>query len=398
VPIRRSGDVGSVVSPGGEHRAASDDRLREIHHLATGSTSLVAEHVEGRLLVDVVPLHEDPFRPLGHRPTGERPLKIVVLGEASKHDVDGTLHLLWIMAIGDVGEDASLGGLVDERPILHVEDGDHRARGLVNDPVDQLQGLRSPFVHDHDGDIGALVSRDPGDLGQRGLPRNNVVSQRGHGTGHLVKADPWPVGDEDAEVDDLSGHLFWQSPKSADSSNPPCAREGRRATLVEPTPAPGSRRLQARTPGPRPNRRSHAPQARGVRMGSKPAFTAQIESRNGVTRVALSGEFDALTAPLLKDFLAPLEADGAATILLDLRDLTFIDSAGLHELLRANQRADTNGRRFLVVGARPTARRLFEITDTQFLIEEPPLDVLHKFARNSGERSPETGSDRGPDG
>jgi hypothetical protein len=57
-----------------------------------------------------------------------------------------------------------LRGLVDERPVLHIEDGDHRARGLVHDPIDQLQGLRGPLVNDHHSDVGPLGGRDAGNV------------------------------------------------------------------------------------------------------------------------------------------------------------------------------------------------------------------------------------------
>jgi hypothetical protein len=42
------------------------------------------------------------------------------------------------MAIGDVGEDPSLGGLVDEVPVLDIQDRDDRAGCLMNDSVDHL--------------------------------------------------------------------------------------------------------------------------------------------------------------------------------------------------------------------------------------------------------------------
>jgi anti-sigma B factor antagonist len=131
-------------------------------------------------------------------------------------------------------------------------------------------------------------------------------------------------------------------------------------------------------------------------MVSAPAFTSQVEWRNDIALVALSGELDLATAPLLEGCLAPVEADGPVSIMVDLGDLIFIDSTGLGVLLRARGRAETNGRQLLVVGASPAARRLFELTGTQFLIDQQAVGVLHQFARNRPGRGPKHDSDRGP--
>ena len=133
-------------------------------------------------------------------------------------------------------------------------------------------------------------------------------------------------------------------------------------------------------------------------MRSTPGFTSEIELRNDIARVALSGDLDVGTAPLLEEWLAPLEADGAAVIMLDLRDLMFIDSAGLGVLLQARRRAEANGHQLLVVGSSPRARRLFELTGTQFLIDEQAVGVLHRFAGNHRKHDRKPDSDGGPSG
>lgn len=133
-------------------------------------------------------------------------------------------------------------------------------------------------------------------------------------------------------------------------------------------------------------------------MGSAPAFTSKVEWRDSVALVALSGDLDLATAPLLGGCLGPVEADGPASIMVDLRDLMFIDSTGLGVLLRARGRAEMNGHRLLVIGASPAAKRLFELTGTQFLIDQQAVDVLYGFARNRPGRDPRFDSDGGPSG
>ena len=131
---------------------AGDDRLRELDQLAIRSACFVAEHVERGLLVDAVPLHEDPLRPLRHGSAPEGTLEGVVLGAASKDDVDRALHLLGVVfAVCDVGEDPSLGRLVDELSVLHGDDRDHGAARFVDDLIDQLQAIRIGVMDDHQG-------------------------------------------------------------------------------------------------------------------------------------------------------------------------------------------------------------------------------------------------------
>jgi anti-anti-sigma regulatory factor len=72
---------------------------------------------------------------------------------------------------------------------------------------------------------------------------------------------------------------------------------------------------------------------------------------------------------------SPFEANGVSTIILDLQDLTFIDSTGMHAFLEARNRAMSNGQRLLVRGASPTAQRHIEIVGLQFLLDDPEHDL-----------------------
>ena len=107
-------------------------------------------------------------------------------------------------------------------------------------------------------------------------------------------------------------------------------------------------------------------------MASEAPFTALVESGLGVARIALSGELDMATVPVLEDHLAQVEANDMAEITLDLRELTFIDTIGIHAFVAARDRAKTSGRRLILVGVGPPARRLLELTDSQFLLHGDP--------------------------
>jgi anti-anti-sigma factor len=137
-------------------------------------------------------------------------------------------------------------------------------------------------------------------------------------------------------------------------------------------------------------------------MGSSSSgfFSVRSRLRNGVARVMVQGELDLGAVPALDKHLTFLEQDGVKAIILDLRDLSFIDSTGLRALLAASSRAANDGHRLAIVGAPDPARRLFEITGTERILNEPEgLRLLELYTRGSPRRSrgsPESdGSDRG---
>jgi anti-sigma B factor antagonist len=72
-------------------------------------------------------------------------------------------------------------------------------------------------------------------------------------------------------------------------------------------------------------------------------FATRVEAQDDVAIMALSGELDVSTAPILREELAQVENSGTLAIVLDLRDVTFIDSSGLNEFLEARSRAQATG-------------------------------------------------------
>jgi anti-sigma B factor antagonist len=75
----------------------------------------------------------------------------------------------------------------------------------------------------------------------------------------------------------------------------------------------------------------------------------QTRSDGTSTVVALSGEVDALTAPRISAYLDTLTCDDHPDIVVDLRDVDFIDCSGLTVLCRARRRVrERDGRLRLV--------------------------------------------------
>src|SRR5215207_3347160 len=178
---------------------AHRDRLGDVDDLAVQAPGLVTQHLERALLVGRVPLHQDALGPLGDRAAGERALEALVLGEPRQHDVERALQRRRVHAERDVGEDPSLGGLADEGLVLEVEDRDHRARGLGDDPSDEVERALRALSDDDDRGVGANGRARRRDLAEVRLP-HDLVTELGHALADLVEAVPLPVRDEDPKA------------------------------------------------------------------------------------------------------------------------------------------------------------------------------------------------------
>lgn len=120
-------------------------------------------------------------------------------------------------------------------------------------------------------------------------------------------------------------------------------------------------------------------------MGSEHRLSVRTESRNGIAHLSLDGEIDMSTIPVLERHLAPFESDGVGTIMLDLRDLAFTDTTGVHAFLAAKDRVTVSGRRLILVGATPVVRRVFDLTGTQDLLDDgDAAHVLDRFTGSDG--------------
>lgn len=86
-----------------------------------------------------------------------------------------------------------------------------------------------------------------------------------------------------------------------------------------------------------------------------------IDRHPGRVVVVAQGEIDIATVPLWEERIAQAEASNAAQILIDLREVSFMDASGLKVLLRAHARSQANGDRLRLSEAPPQVRRLFEL-------------------------------------
>jgi anti-anti-sigma factor len=79
--------------------------------------------------------------------------------------------------------------------------------------------------------------------------------------------------------------------------------------------------------------------------------------------VALGGDIDCSNADELHARVrTELTEVPAGQVVLDLADVTFIDSTGVRLLLKAKDEAERHGTTFVLRGLRPQAQRLLEVT------------------------------------
>ncbi len=78
--------------------------------------------------------------------------------------------------------------------------------------------------------------------------------------------------------------------------------------------------------------------------------------------VAVSGELDLASSPALEEELEQIFSTDADLLIVDLRDLEFMDSTGLSVLVKAHQRAEESGKRFALVKGSQQVQRLLSLT------------------------------------
>jgi len=101
---------------------------------------------------------------------------------------------------------------------------------------------------------------------------------------------------------------------------------------------------------------------RPVRPMLPPEFSVTVGRCRDTMTLAVAGELDVASAPMLADRLAAVDAAGGVRhVVLDLRALTFLDSCGVALLLGAARRAERDGRRLTIVGTQPHPRRVLEL-------------------------------------
>jgi anti-anti-sigma factor len=107
-------------------------------------------------------------------------------------------------------------------------------------------------------------------------------------------------------------------------------------------------------------------------------LTWEAHNDGEMMRLALAGEFDLSNASQVEDALKEVETDRPSLLVIDLRELTFMDSTGLRVMVSADARARDDSRRLVVVQGPESVHRVFRITglDDHLDIVETPEAAL----------------------
>ena len=89
--------------------------------------------------------------------------------------------------------------------------------------------------------------------------------------------------------------------------------------------------------------------------------TVTNDQQNSVARIALAGALNTDTAPDFEKQLSAVLAGQQNLILLDMKDLDYISSAGLRVIFKGAKQAKASGQRMAAANRKPHIDKVFEI-------------------------------------
>jgi anti-sigma B factor antagonist len=107
-------------------------------------------------------------------------------------------------------------------------------------------------------------------------------------------------------------------------------------------------------------------------------FRLEVRREGQATVIAVTGELDLASSPALQEELDRVAASDADMLIIDLRELDFMDSTGLSVLVRAHQRAEEQGRQLAMVKGPQQVQRLLSLTGVadRLKLVDSPEDLL----------------------
>jgi anti-sigma B factor antagonist len=97
-------------------------------------------------------------------------------------------------------------------------------------------------------------------------------------------------------------------------------------------------------------------------MGSDEHLEITTTVESTTARVALVGELDVVTASRVSDELVALAGQDVKSVVVDVSELTFIDSTGLRALLAGREKLHATTASFVLEGATGVVERVLELT------------------------------------
>jgi anti-anti-sigma factor len=111
-----------------------------------------------------------------------------------------------------------------------------------------------------------------------------------------------------------------------------------------------------------------------MREAGRDPLEIDVQTSDERTLVTLSGELDTSTASFLYDKLSDLEVEDAHHVVLDLAQVTFMDSTGLGVIVTEHKRLQHAKGSLTIFSPPSSVRRLFEITGLTTLLDIVPVN------------------------
>jgi anti-sigma B factor antagonist len=105
-------------------------------------------------------------------------------------------------------------------------------------------------------------------------------------------------------------------------------------------------------------------------------LSVEVKRGDPDTLVSLAGDLDKITAPLLKESLAKLFAEGRVEIVVDTARLEFCDSSGLWVLVAHQRRVAAHAGSLRLVGVHGVLQRVLEVTGLKAAFDSVALAEL----------------------
>ena len=96
--------------------------------------------------------------------------------------------------------------------------------------------------------------------------------------------------------------------------------------------------------------------------GGSHAFFLRVAELGSTVQLHMTGDFDLAGVGRVEAALERVADEHTRRVVFDLTNLSFLDSAGLHTILRANERARSAAFDVVVVRPRGLANRVFTLT------------------------------------
>ena len=104
-------------------------------------------------------------------------------------------------------------------------------------------------------------------------------------------------------------------------------------------------------------------------------FDVTAERLGAEARIAVHGELDIATLPRFEQVVTRMRSRGLERMVIDLRELSFLDSMSIELLLRLHGELTATGAELVIVRGPRAVNRIFDLMELErvlTLVDEPP--------------------------